>query len=392
MDNKTTKIYYENCYTSVFNARVVSCDEREVVLDKTAFYPEGGGQPCDLGIIGNAQVLGVYEKDGKIVHITDKSLNPNETVSGSVDFKRRFVFMQNHTGEHIVSGIANRLYKVNNVGFHMSSELVEGKGFVTVDFDGFLNAAQLREIEKLANKAVYSNARVSECFPNEEEIKNIEYRSKKELDGEVRIVTVEGHDSCACCGLHCATAGEVGIIKIIYHEKYKGGVRVYMICGEHALDDYISKNEQIYKMSALLSSKPEEINLSVARLHAENAALKRKFNEIKTELLKYKASDASVLENEVALAFENGINGDELRMFCGYILENSGVSYAAVFSKTEEDNVFKYSIASKTEDIRILGMKINAELNGRGGGQPLLFQGSVTANESEIREVVSAWK
>lgn len=251
-------LFYREPYCSKFEAEVLRCEGPDqegkfhIVLDDTAFYPEGGGQPGDRGILGGVKVLDTRYEGDEITHLTETALKPGEKVHGQIDFVRRFELMQQHSGEHMISGIAHKLYGCDNVGFHINEEEM------TLDFNRALSAGQIKKIEDLANQAVFQNLPLEITFPDEGELAEIDYRSKKELEGAVRLITVPGVDCCACCGTHLRYSGEVGLIKIARAENYKGGVRLTALCGARALRDYQKLAEQAQKIAGLYSVKPRE--------------------------------------------------------------------------------------------------------------------------------------
>ena len=224
----TKKLYYENSYLTDFEAEVLSCEPYKegftVVLNETAFYPEGGGQPADEGFINEAKVSHVFIKDEVIYHVVDKALEVGSKVEGKIDFARRFDFMQQHSGEHIVSGIINAKYGYNNVGFHLSSD------YMTADVDGELTEDQIKEVIQSANEAVFRNVSVKATVFENEEVKDKTYRSKIELVGKVRLVEIGEYDTCACCGTHVKNAGEIGIIECINWERHRGGIEINDKC------------------------------------------------------------------------------------------------------------------------------------------------------------------
>lgn len=251
-------LFYREPYCSEFEAEVLRCEGPDeegkfhLVLDDTAFYPEGGGQPGDRGLLSGVKVLDTRYEGNEIVHLTETALKPGEKVHGQIDFARRFELMQQHSGEHMISGIAHKLYGCDNVGFHINEEEM------TLDFNRALSADQIKKIEDLANQAVFRNLPLQISFPDEAELAAIDYRSKKELQGAVRLITVPGVDCCACCGTHLRSSGEVGLIKIVRAENYKGGVRLTALCGARALRDYQKLAEQAQKIAGLYSVKPRE--------------------------------------------------------------------------------------------------------------------------------------
>lgn len=279
----TTRLFDQDAYLGEFEATVERsvCEGGmyRVLLDQTAFFPEGGGQPADEGTLDGIFVTDVQEIDGEIWHTVEAPLEPGKTVVGKLDFEKRFSNMQNHCGEHIVSGIVHRIYGFNNVGFHMGSDVI------TVDFDGVLTEEQLYDVEQEANEA-----RASKCSGYDQlsvkgrAWKPLDYRSKKEIEGQVRIVTIEGYDSCACCGTHVAKTGEIRLIKILSAQKYKGGVRVTMLSGEKAYADYCLKHINTLGIARLLSVKPEEAGDAVVRLKQKNIEMKKEIKQLKKEL------------------------------------------------------------------------------------------------------------
>ena len=376
---KTRKLFYENSYETSFEATVLCCNESKdgfsVILNQTLFYPEGGGQPADIGFINEAKVLDVHEKDGVIVHSTDKLLAEGTVVHGEIDWAYRFSLMQHHTGEHIVSGVIHRLFGYDNVGFHMGIENV------TLDTNGELSENELQQIEILANKAIYKNIQTQIYYPTEEELSELPYRSKKALAGNIRIVEIPQQDTCACCGLHCASSAEVGIIKLLTAQKYKGGTRIYMLCGEKALKDYADKNKDIYELSALLSAKPNTVLDIVKKQLDEKALLKQQLIQCKTELFQCKADKIPENTQTVCL-FEDSLLPFDLQRYCTLLCERA--TLVAVFS-AESEGVYKYAIGSKSIDVREHGKKLNANFNGRGGGKPKMVQGTIHSNEETIR-------
>ena len=275
-------LYYKDAYLKEFETIVKECfiqnGKIKVVLEETAFYPEGGGQNSDVGIIDGVKVLAVEEKDSKIYHIVEKELNVGKKVKAKIDFNNRFANMQKHTGEHIVSGIICRSFNAINVGFHMGSD------FVTLDFDVNISKEELREIEKEANIAVYKNIDIIEKIYTPEEAKELTYRSKKELKEEIRIIEIPGYDICACCGIHVAKTGEIGIIKLLKVQKYKSGCRIFMLAGLEAVNDYTDKFNQIDNISTLLSLKINEVYDGVIKLMKENEVLQKERNVLKKQI------------------------------------------------------------------------------------------------------------
>lgn len=374
----TEKLFYLDGYLKSFTAVVTGCESKSdsfaVTLNRTAFYPEGGGQPSDTGTIGGVSVSHVSEADGEIIHLCASPLAVGEEVTGEIDFSRRFLNMQLHTGEHILSGYINQLTGFDNVGFHM------GDSAVTIDFNGLVDGETLSRAEKLANRKIWEDVPVEVLYPSDDELKAIAYRSKKEIQGQVRLVRIPGADTCACCGTHVSRTGEVGLVKIVSVMNYKSGVRITLHAGERALGDYDLVNRSIREAGALLKVKPDEVPGAIEKLlekldgvHRELSALRGRLNE---------AECASIPEGtQKYITFTDGGSADEIRSLCDSICDRAVL--AAVFSSSGDG--FKYCIGSRTQDVRPIGKALNSALNGRGGGKPEMIQGSVSAREEDIR-------
>ncbi len=379
----TEKLFYEDSHMITFSATTLACEKAgdyyEAVLTRTAFFPEGGGQYADTGVIDGVEVVDVHERQGLIYHKMRGSLEVGKEVSGSINWEERFSKMQQHSGEHIVSGLVHQHFGYDNVGFHM------GKDVVTMDFNGVITKEQLKEIERKANEAVARNIDIQVLYPSKEELAKIEYRSKIEIEGQVRIVEIPGYDTCACCAPHVKKTGEIGIIKLVGMQNYKGGVRVSMLCGFRALADYDEKSESVKKVSVMLSAKEKEIAEEVRRLKEELECQKGKTAELQKELLTYKVKELE--ENrEIVVVFESELSGNAPRELMNLILEK-GTGVAAVFAG-DSSKGYRYVIGSQTQDTRIYAKALNEKFQGRGGGKPEMVQGSLCGDEMEIRKEV----
>lgn len=398
----TRRLYYEDAYLKDFEAEVISCCETEggysVILDQTAFYPEGGGQPCDFGVLNlekncsstceaeptagskeetaDVHVLDVQETDGGVAHLCDKPLAAGTRVRGRIDWARRLTHMREHSGEHIISGIICKAHGYSNIGFHM------GKDFVTIDFSGMLTEADIAAAEHAANEKVMENIEILAEYPDAETLRALDYRSKKELDGAIRIVTVPGADCCACCGTHVKRTGEIGPIKVIGSEHYKSGIRLNILIGQKALEDYAQKFENSRKISTLLSIKPENTAEGVEKLLESMNALKLEYGALKMQLLEQKV-EAIADGEKSAVLFEKGLTPVDVRKLADRLQEK--VDFAAVFCGDDQEG-YKYVIISKVLDVSAFGKEFNRALNGRGGGRNPMIQGSVAAARGEIEE------
>ena len=377
------KLYYERPYVKQFDAEVTECipdkDGKYLVrLSRTAFYPEGGGQPADTGTLGEARVLDVRERAEGIVHITDRPLIENSLVTGILDWERRFSHMQNHSGEHLFSGVVHKYYGYDNVGFHM------GKDEVTVDFNGILTLEQAEEVEAEVNELIWQNIPVLETYPSKEELNELNYRSKKELSGQVRIIEFPGADVCACCGTHVMTAGEIGILKVTGLMRYKGGVRISLLCGREALLDYRRKLKAVQGISVLLSAKPDSVLESVTKLKEDGAKKDGDLSRLIRELFAYKTAQYPASGNPL-LVFEEHLLPAQLRQFTTMLYEEKKGSVVLVCSG--EDGLFQYAAGSSESDMREFSRRLNEKLNGRGGGNALLAQGTFQTSFQEIQKV-----
>ena len=375
------KLFELDPYLTHFTACVQSCVQSrkgwDVILDQTAFYPEGGGQPYDLGTLGGTSVLEVHEREGHVVHTCDRPLEPGSQVEGDIDWPRRFDLMQHHSGEHIVSGIAHARYGCENVGFHMGAEEV------TVDFNGIIEPEDLDWLEDEANQLVYANVPVKVLYPSEDELKTMEYRSKKELSGLVRIVEVPGADVCACCGTHVENTGEVGIIKIRSMIHYKGGVRLSMLCGRRALLDYRDRLKDEARISNLLSAKLVQVPDAVEKLKSDSQDKDYLIGKLGSSLLALKAGQFPE-STEPLIVFEEDLTPIQVRQYATLLYEQNKAGVAAVCSGNDRDSEYHYALGSSRMDMRALSKAMNSRLSGRGGGSSLMAQGTFRAAREAI--------
>ena len=378
-----SELYYKDNYLKEFKAQIIESIEENgrfmVVLSQTAFYPEGGGQLADTGIIDGVKVMDVQEREGKIYHIVEKEISEGKTVNCKIDFDKRFSNMQHHTGEHIVSGIINQKYGADNIGFHM------GRDVVTVDFNVLINKEQIKEVENLANEAIYKNIDVQVIISNKEELENVNYRSKRDLDGDIRIVKIPGYDTCACCGIHVAKTGEIGIIKILSIEKYKKGTRIYMICGQKAINKYNEIYESVDSVSTLLSVKHNEVFDAVMNLKKDIQKEISKNTELQNKLLDEKIKNINRQKN--IIFFEENISSKEMKNMLNK-LKAKAENIVAIFSI--EENTCKYMIESENVDISQLGKSLNEKFNGKGGGKKNFLQGQIIGNKEEIDKYINS--
>ena len=374
---ETEKLYYADPFLTDFTATVLDCQPGKngylVTLDRTAFYPEGGGQPADHGVLDRAAVTDVHEKNGVILHNVDRAVEIGKTVTGTIDWGRRFDHMQQHSGEHICSGLICERFHCDNVGFHMGADIV------TIDFNADISWEELLEIEAKANQYLYENHPIDIQFHRGAELEAIDYRSKKALEGDVRIVSFPGADCCACCGTHVVRSGQVGLVKFLSVQKFRDGVRIELLSGKRAHRCLSECWAQDVRIAQALSVKPNASFAGVERVLAELSALKQRCAKLEESVF---AQTAAQYEGKGdVLLFEDEMSGDSLRKLCDAVTNHCG-GRCAVFAGA--DGAYKYAIGHIGGDLRELAKKMNAELNGRGGGKPNFVQGSVAAARGAI--------
>ena len=373
----TEKLYYADPNLREFTARVLSCQAvkggYQVELDATAFYPEGGGQACDLGTLAQANVLDVQESGEQIFHLCDRPLPVGEEVVGKLDWQRRFDLMQQHSGEHIVSGIVHTMFGWHNVGFHVGSDRME------IDFDGPITPEQLQLIETKANEAVWADLPILCWYPSQEALPNTFYRTKKELPWPVRLVQIPGIDSCACCGVHVTTTGQIGLIKLISCVKFHQGVRIELCCGGRALTLMQHIFEENRLVSQLFSAKMLETGAAARKTADALAAEKLRANKLQTALFD-KIAD-QYMDQTNAWLFQPELAPAQLRELADKMADRCS-GWAAVIGGSE--GAYSICIVSRSADVKPIGLALGA----KGGGKSGFFQGSLPSTKQEILRIL----
>ena len=374
----TTKLYYENAFLQDFTAAVESCgavkDGFAVVLDRTAFYPEGGGQPADHGTLDGVSVTDVQERDGVIVHTCAGPLPVGQQVHGVIDWARRFDHMQQHSGEHIVSGLLCSTFHCDNVGFHMGADVV------TIDYNAPITWEQALDVERRANAYIWDDRPIHIWYPSPEELAALPYRSKKALTGPVRITEFPGADMCACCGTHVAASGQVGLVKLLSCQKFRDGVRLELLCGQRALDYLSAGWEQARQIGQALSVKPQNAFAAVSRMQEELLTLKEKAARLEEASFSHTAEQYRTAGS--VLYITERLDGDGTRRLCDAIAKAAG-GRCAVFAGS--NGGYQYAVIENGGDLRPLIKDMNAALHGRGGGRDGFAQGSAACTAEEIR-------
>ncbi len=377
----TERIYESDSYCRSFRATVESCtlegENYVAVLNRSAFFPEGGGQAADEGTINGIKVLDVQRKGDIVYHTIESELPVGEEVTCELDWGLRYSRMQSHTGEHILSGVVHALFGYDNVGFHMGSDWMQ------VDFNGALTQEDIEKIERMSNEAVYANADIVAFYPTPEEAKDLNFRSKIELGDDMRIVKIgEDIDCCACCAPHLAKTGEVGLIKVVNFYSFKQGTRIEMLAGIEALRDYMGLNAANKELMKLLSVPREKVVEAVRERHATSQALRGELQRVSKKLAFYELEKVEL--GDAVYAFASGLNFDELR-YCANALIDGGKSVCMLISKNEDDS-YIYVVSSKDADVRAIVKQLNETFSGKGGGQSTYAQGKLAAApESDIR-------
>ena len=374
----TVKLYYESAYTQDFTAVVQSCEAVKngfaVTLDRTAFYPEGGGQPADHGTLGEARVLDVHEKDGVVTHLCDRALSVGAEVGGRIDWARRFDHMQQHSGEHIISGLLCSTFHCDNVGFHMGADVV------TIDYNAPITWEQALEVERRANAYIWADHPIRIWYPSAEELAALPYRSKKELTGAVRITEFPGADRCACCGTHVTSSAQVGLLKLLSCQKFRDGVRLELLCGQRALDCLAAGWEQARQIGQALSVKPQSAFAAVSRLQEELLSLKEKAARLEEADFAHVAAQYRGAGSVLHIA--EPLDGDGARRLCDAIAKAAG-GRCAVFAGQDGD--YRYAVIESGGDLRQFIKDMNTALHGRGGGRDGFAQGSAACTAEEVR-------
>lgn len=364
----TKRLFDEDSYIKEFTAKVLQCKQYEdfykIVLDQTAFFAEGGGQKSDTGYLDETRVFDVQEEDGIIYHFTHSPIEKSE-VKGVIDWQKRFIKMQNHSAEHIISGVVHTYYGYENTGFHLGDDVV------TMDYSGPLTQEDIDKIEFLANKAVWENRKIT-CYY----LKNPEtlfYRSKLDIKENLRIVEIDGVDRCACCAPHVNFTGEIGFIKIVSWQKYKGGVRIFMKAGEFAFTEINDYFKALKKLSSLLSLPFTETPAGVEKLMQKLNDTQYQLNGLKLELLK-----REINETDCNFIF---VDSPDLLKDAVNLLAKKQSGVCGAFFGNENDG-YRFNII--TPDIEETRALLKEKLNASGGGRDNMLQGKTNAKKEEI--------
>ncbi len=375
----TERLFDTDAYLSEFDAVVTECFDTNgkygIVLDRTAFFPEGGGQDADIGTIDGTDVVYVSDCNGKIVHFCERPFDVGKSVHGVLDFKERFRRMQNHTGEHILSGISNREYGTENVGFHLSEK------YIRIDYDKYLSKEEVVELEALANRTVWENRSVKAYYPSTEELAEISYRSKKEIVGNLRLVVIEGTDVCACCAPHVANTGEVGCIKIVSCSKYKGGCRIEAVCGIDAYNLFASEHRMLSEMARDAGCKIEDVPSYLEKVKGDLRDFKHCLANVEKEMTAQKLDRIDKEDGNFCFFFENADTASLRDFLNGAVERTSGI--CATFSGNDTDG-YRFIAASSAVNLKDKCKIFSEVLNAKCGGSEIMIQGTALTKRDDI--------
>lgn len=376
----TLKLYEQHPYLKEFQAKVLDCIKNEefyeIELDQTCFFPGGGGQSPDRGNIVNFQVTDVFERENKVFHVIDSAIEIGTLIKANIDWDFRYLQMQNHSGEHIISGLIHKLFGYDNIGFHMDDTLV------TIDINGKLSSTDLDIIEAKANQIIEDGLDIS--FSYDDSDKDLKYRIKKDIEKDIRVVSIPNVDSCACCGIHVGNTREISLIKILSSSNHRGGSRINLVCGKSAFKDYSIKHHSVNIISQLLSSKPAEIQVPVEKLLNDINTLREEKQKLLNDFLKFKAQ--SITPKDIHILFESSLDSYNLGTYGGYILEHTD-GIVCIFSG--DDQEYKFIITSNSVNCRPTFEKLKDSFEVRGGGKPTSIQGTIFATYQEITHILS---
>lgn len=386
----TERLYLQDSHLCRNTARVTTCVKTdkgyEIELDRSVFFPNKGGQPCDLGTIGTAKVLDVNEAGDRLVHLCSEPLEPGTEVEAVIDWARRKDIMEQHTGEHLLSWCAWSLYGAVNVGFHCALD------YATLDLDIPLTAEQLKQIEQLANRVARENRAVTAViYKTEEELEGLPLRKHTEgLTAPIRVVTIEGADSCTCCAPHVKHTGEIGLLKITQAAAYKGGMRLTFLCGGRAYTYTAMLQEAMDGMARSFSTGVDKVSAAVEKMNGELDAAKRQNKSLSTRLegyysreLKEKARD--IKGKKLLVEIVEDTDPKRLRPLCQSTLEAKALTL--LLCPNGEQVSYILMCKGINLDMGEVIQAVNAALGGKGGGRGDMAQGSARkpAGLEEIR-------
>ncbi len=375
----TEKNYYNDSFKQEFTADIIEYFEEDgnyhLKLNKTAFYPEGGGQPADHGSIGKSNISHVYDKNGEIFHVGDKLPTEKNGLSCKINWERRFDLMQQHSGQHLLSAVAKDLYQAETVGFHL------GESRLTIDTNIQISQKEIDKIETRCNQFIYENRQISvECPGNHGD--------------NTRIIKIAGLDKTPCGGTHLNNTGQIGVISVIDSENYKAGSRLHFNCGQRAVEDYRFKNKLTAFLRDRLSVNNQNIKAEITRLLEDLYIKSNTIDNLKSQLLKFKEAELMEDAEEIGdykliVNIFTDLGFSELRDMASQLVSDERI--IVIFGQQDGDTT--RMILARSKDIADLNLnpviqKVMPLLNGNGGGQPDFVQGG-GSNPEKLPEAIS---
>ncbi len=392
----TERLYLSDSMLAAFDAAVVSCEPHGngylIELDRSAFFPNTGGQPCDTGTIAAVAAPDVNEDGERLLHFADRAIPVGTKVRGAIDFARRFDIMQQHTGEHLLSYCAWHLYGAQNVGFHCALT------YATLDLDKPVGHDGITEIENLANRLAAENAAVTATiYETEEDLKGIPLRKHAEgLTAPIRIVTIEGSDACTCCAPHVKRTGEIGQLKIVEAIPYKGGTRCTFLCGMRALSHAQTMQDAVTVIALRFSTSRDQAEAAVQKQADELSETKKALRQAYAALDEYlakslKAEAEDINGVKLIVKMLESVDAKRLRAIAGATMTDRALS--VLFSDTGDRVSYLLASNGIKADTGVLIAAVNAAFAGNGGGRGTLAQGSAkkTAGAAETVEVLRTY-
>ena len=393
----TIKLYDTKPYDTNFQGKVIDIikegKKTAIILDQSLFFPEEGGQSPDKGVISiqdkSVEVVDVQIKDEVIYHYVKGNIDfieKGSEITGEIDFSHRFSNMQQHSGEHIFSGLAKRHFGCVNVGFHLSDSEV------TFDYDKPLSKEEIEFLEKEVNKVIYENRKITAFYPSKEELLKLDYRSKKEIENDVRLVEIEGIDLCACCAPHVRRTGEIGICKVVNYINYKGGVRISILCGNRALELFREIHNTTKEISKLLSAKRENLAIEVGRINDSLHDVEYRLVEMEkrnldlilsqiTDAGNQKTLDNNIINDKAVVLKLDGFSNNSLRDAVNKLKEKYQSRLIGTISKTQKGYFFIFG--SNFIDCNLVAKSLRERFGAKGGGSSDMIQGNLSSDLSE---------
>ncbi len=391
MGEKTKHLYFDNPYQVRFEANVVKNLSHEgnpaIVLDKTCFYPEGGGQPADKGTLDGIPVIHVFEKDDQVIHVLEKDVS-SDAVKGEIDWNTRFDHMQQHAGQHILSQCFVQLFDAATRSFHMGEET----STLEVDMRN-MSEEKAERAERLANDLIFQNKEIKTRFYRDEDIANVQLRRPPKKTGDIRVVEVSDFDHTACGGTHPRSTGEIGPIKILRWERIRDNVRLEFICGIRALQDYARKHRDLKTLSKSLTVDDKEVVLSFEKIKSDLKMQKKINRKMQEKIIQHEAVDImQKAEGKLIKRIFTDRSQDEIRLLALLTIRKG--EFVALFGLKNGERIHVFLACSESLglDMRELVQVVSPLIEGKGGGRPSLVEISGEKKENLEQALEKAYQ